>query len=181
MPSLCSVEGCDNNRRTNTFCYKHNWAFRKYGDPLGANGYLPRNATPGEKILMRSYIDPETGCREWEGSHDTQGYGKLRINGVYRNTHRIAYEAFVGPIPEGLVLDHLCRNHGCCEVAHLEAVTFRENLLRGEGWAGKNYRKTQCKRGHPYDEKNTGYRNNGTTRWCKACAADQHRRKKAAA
>ncbi|MDE1854509.1 MAG: HNH endonuclease [Thaumarchaeota archaeon] len=63
--------------------------------------------------------------------------------------HRFSYQLLIGQIPAGLTLDHLCRNRGCVNPAHLQAVSNRENLLRGKGWSGLNSRKTHCPKGHP--------------------------------
>jgi hypothetical protein len=76
-------------------------------------------------------------------------------------------ELFVGPIPEGLVIDHLCRNRGCINPTHMEPVTNAENVLRGEGPTAVNARKTHCKRGHPFDDVNTYVYAKG--RACRMC------------
>lgn len=81
--------------------------------------------------------------------------------------HRIAYELAVGPIPVGLVIDHLCRNHSCINPEHLEPVTNVENVMRGESAWARNARKTHCKRGHEFTDENT-IRRNGT-RSCRQC------------
>lgn len=80
-----------------------------------------------------------TGCWEWAGARFVStGYGMLNVrssvDGKWRPTtaHRVAYELLVGDIPDGLVIDHLCRNHACVNPAHLEAVPQQTNLLRGE-------------------------------------------------
>jgi hypothetical protein len=73
-------------------------------------------------------------CWEWTGSRTPHGYGQIRESGVGSalvHAHRVAYEAAVGPIPEGLEIDHLCRNRACCNPAHLEPVTHQENIQRG--------------------------------------------------
>lgn len=90
-----------------------------------------------------------SGCWNWTGLTDDKGYGRIHISGgklVY--THRYAYELLVGPIPKGLVSDHLCRNHACANPAHIELVTVSENVLRGVGRSATNARKTHCKQGH---------------------------------
>lgn len=90
-------------------------------------------------------------CWEWVGSRSQDGYGVVTIRDprkVGRYAHRVVYEALVGPIPEGLTIDHLCRNRGCVNPDHLEPVTVRENTLRGVGPTAINARKDRCVRGH---------------------------------
>lgn len=73
-----------------------------------------------------------TPCLEWRGGTNGEGYGCAVVEGKKRLVHRVIYEQARGPIQRGLVLDHLCRNHRCVNVEHLEAVTIRVNVLRGE-------------------------------------------------
>lgn len=111
----------------------------------------------------------ESGCWEWTMSIDAQGYGRISIDGYSAYAvHRASYETFVGPIPDGLVIDHLCRNRCCCNPDHLETVTMQVNTLRGEGAGAKNARKTHCIRGHEFTEANT-YRYGDGWRACRAC------------
>lgn len=110
------------------------------------------------------YVVQENGCWEWFGGIKGNGYGVVWYDGGLHQAHRWVYEQFCGPIPEGLQLDHLCRNRRCVRPEHLEPVTRLENLRRGVGNAGKR----QCKRGHAFDAENTRHMPNGS-RQCKTC------------
>lgn len=91
----------------------------------------------------------ENGCIIWPLRQTKNGYGHSNKGRSSVVAHRLAYENQVGPIPDGLTLDHLCRNRLCVNPEHLEPVTQRENNLRGNSVSGINHRKTQCKHGHP--------------------------------
>ena len=108
------------------------------------------------------------GCWEWPFGTDGAGYGRVRQGGRYTPAHRIAYEVFVGPVPDGLEIDHLCRVRGCFRWDHLEAVPHRVNVLRGEGPAAVNARKAECPRGHPLAGENLIVRADGR-RNCRTC------------
>lgn len=94
-------------------------------------------------------------CWDWTGARTKTGYGHMRVAGKDFYVHRFAYDLLVDPIPEGLVIDHLCRNRLCVNPTHLEAVPQRRNVLRGEGIPAINYHKTECPHGHPYTPENT--------------------------
>jgi hypothetical protein len=130
------------------------------------------------ETLFWAKVDKSDGCWDWTGYKTATGYG--RVQGT-KYAHRVAYELQVGPIPDGLEIDHLCRNRGCVNPAHLEVVTHQENQLRGNGPCGLNARKTHCPRGHEYTEKNTRvYQGH---RMCRTCRRDdeRERRRRAAA
>lgn len=112
-------------------------------------------------------------CWKWTGSHIKRGYGTLYVDGRMRYVHRLAYEMHVGPIGTGLELDHLCRNVGCLNPRHLEPVTHRENLLRGDTITAHNAAATECPRGHPYDADNTYMPPSGGRR-CRRCAYERN-------
>jgi len=111
-------------------------------------------------------------CIAWGGLIETQGYGVMRMNGKSLKAHRISYEYFVSGIPNGLEIDHLCRNRACVNPAHLEAVDHHVNVLRGECGAATariQQEKEMCPKGHQYDLANT-YRNKRGHRFCRKCA-----------
>lgn len=95
-------------------------------------------------------VNETTGCWEWAKARDPQGYGRVGILGTSRSmlAHRYLYELLVGPIPDGLTLDHLCRNPCCVRPSHLEPVTARENSSRGMGPTWIARRTGVCSRGH---------------------------------
>lgn len=119
-------------------------------------------------------VKPEGECLVWTGNRDGDGYGRFRL-GKMQSAHRLAYEDAVGPIPDGLQLDHLCRNTPCVNPAHLEPVTYRVNQLRGIGFCAVNAQKIECVNGHPFDEANT-YIRPGQRRACRACGREATRR-----
>lgn len=124
-----------------------------------------------ERLLSQLIIDPETGCLLWTGWRNDTGYGYIRAEGGRRvRIHRLMYEWFVGPIPDGMQIDHLCRVRHCASPAHLEPVTCRENLLRGDTLQARNASKTHCDHGHEFTPENTYQRGeHGKWRGCRAC------------
>lgn len=122
-------------------------------------------------------------CWLWIGSvNSTTGYGRIsRGAGKHIPAHRAAYELARGPIPEGLVIDHLCRVRHCVNPSHLEPVTPRENTLRGVGITAQNARADHCKRGHRLNEANI-FMQRGQ-RLCRTCydARNEHHNTKRSA
>jgi hypothetical protein len=98
-----------------------------------------------------------------------QGYGTIKVEGKMVGAHRVAYELAVGPIPDGLQLDHLCRVRQCVNPSHLEPVTQRENLMRGESVPARQSRQTHCIHGHEFTPENTLIQAPNNRRQCRAC------------
>ncbi len=124
-------------------------------------------------------VDLTEGCWLWTGAK-SRGYGQLYDGARMRQAHTLSYEMHVGPVPDGLQLDHLCRVRHCVNPAHLEPVTCRENLLRGDTPSARNLAKTHCPQGHPYDEPNTQRKPDGR-RACRACSREYQRQRRVAA
>lgn len=119
-------------------------------------------------------VDEATDCWVWiKTIKSDSGYGVLHVDNRIVYAHRHYYEQHVGPIPEGLVIDHLCRRRSCVNPAHLEPVTSGENVLRGEGASARSARKTHCKYGHPLSGENL-YTHKGK-RHCRACGRRRSR------
>ena len=123
-----------------------------------------------EAARFMSKVDRTGDCWLWLAAKDGAGYGFATVGKQRQKAHRAAYELLIGPIPEGLQLDHLCRNPPCVNPAHLEPVTGRENTLRGISPIAVNARKTRCKRGHSFTPENTIHRPSGR-RACRTCKA----------
>lgn len=112
-------------------------------------------------------------CWTWDGRLNRDGYGVLSAPLLRtKMAHRVSYILHVGQIPDGLTLDHLCRNPACVNPEHLEPVTMGENLRRGTSPSAMNARKTHCIRGHPFDEANTVYSKDGRHRTCRICKGE---------
>jgi hypothetical protein len=116
--------------------------------------------------------EPNSGCWLWIGGSNGRGYGRFCLDGVYQYTHRIAVVASGRDMPAHLVVDHLCRNPSCCNPAHLDVTTARENLARGI----KGALTTHCPKGHAYAGDNLVIRYNGW-RQCRKCKLECDRRR----
>lgn len=120
--------------------------------------------------IRESVIVDESGCWIWQRYIGSAGYGSMTADGKSGQlAHRVSYEAFIGPIPAGLQIDHLCRVRDCVNPEHLEPVTPRENVMRSPvAVASVHARKTSCANGHEFDSANTYLTPTGA-RVCRAC------------
>lgn len=138
---------------------------------------------PNYTLFQRfwSKIDVSGGpdaCWPWTAHLEGRGYGAFRLGSLRDGSrrmvqaHRLAYELLIGPIPEGLTIDHLCRNRICVNPAHLEVVSQRVNTLRGATITADFAQRTHCPQGHPYDLFNT-YTTPAGHRLCRACRRER--------
>ena len=128
------------------------------------------NGTSLERF-QRMYKVVPGGCWMWMHLRTHLDYGRFCFEGKWRLAHRVGYQLLKGPIPDGLTLDHLCRNTWCVNPDHMDPVTQKENNLRGNSLAAWRARQTHCKRGHAFDEANTYRDRSSNRRYCIACRA----------
>lgn len=125
----CAISDCPNEAKRQDcyrgYCQKHFTRWYRHGDPL----YARESHNLEERLL--ALIDASGDCWIWTGTIRDSGYGQVRANGRLQPAHRVVYEWLVSPIPEGLTIDHLCRNRPCVNPDHLEPVTLSLNVQRG--------------------------------------------------
>lgn len=180
--STCSIPDC--NRpvlvKSRGWCNRHWIRWRRHGSPTA--GGRTREPGPLEERVWRR-VTKTDGCWLWDGGR-SDGRGVINVNRRTRYAYRVVYELVVGPIPEGLTLDHLCRNPNCVNPAHLEPVTAWVNTSRTDSWMAQRARATHCIHGHEFTPENT-YRTGPDKRHraCRECARrrDRERRRGKAA
>lgn len=140
--------------------------------------------------FARFVVFVEGGCLNWSGTLNRDGYGRIVIGyrgpgkPIRRYAHRVAYETWIGTIPDGYDLDHLCRNRRCVNVAHLEPVTRKENVRRGVlsalmsdlAFRPRRHLVAVCKNGHAMVGENIGTSHTQSRRWCRTCKRDTQER-----
>jgi hypothetical protein len=180
----CSEPDCESPVFMSTLCevdlrkHETDGTIWRYPKPTRRERFWSKVVIPADKA----------DCWIWTGARHLANYGQFKLEGKNTRAHRYAYEDLVGPIPEGLEIDHTCHtvecevvpcpHRGCQNPAHLEPVTHTENVRRGRA-EGRNHNaaKTHCKRGHEFDEGNTMVQTNGS-RKCRTCSTAQQRKRK---
>lgn len=132
---------------------------------------------PGAREEIQQWIQvDDNGCWVWQRMVTPSGYGRVYYRRATYAAHRFMYTIFKGPIPDNLVLDHLCRNRACCNPDHLEPVTISENVKRGNAPNYVTHRERVCRRGHAVTGDNALRTSDGFTK-CRECDnANQRRR-----
>jgi len=177
---ICSIPECARQHYAKNLCKMHYARLRKTGSTVLA----------ARKDQLLANVRVTETCWIWTGKPTSNGYGRFGLDGNMIAAHRASYLLFVGPIPEGLELDHRCHtddtecpggsscpHRRCVNPEHLEPTTHLENVQRGRG-GQLQLARTHCPQGHPYDADNTFMRADGA-RGCRICRNDRSRKCKA--
>lgn len=157
---VCTIPGCDTPNTARGLCNKHYRRLRR----TGTTADRPNDEA---RFFARITEDPDTGCWLFD-KPNAKGYANFTVMSRPVEGHQWCYEFLIGPVPDGLTLDHLCRVRSCVNPWHLDPVPHRVNILRGIGPAAINARKTQCVDGHPFTSDNTYVTPDGR-RQCRIC------------
>ena len=116
----CSIPECNKPRKARGWCAAHWWRWRKHGDPLGAH-------EPDDETRFLANVTKTSGCWAWKAYKNPDGYGMFSYKGKPSLASRVSWTLFVGDIPDGLFIDHRCRNRSCVNPRHLRVVTRKQN------------------------------------------------------
>ena len=138
----------------------------------------PYVVTPRQQERFWKRVQKGDGCWNWTGNKIKGGYGHVMVGKTFRRNgkaalllrlaHRVAYELTNGPIPEGMTIDHICGNPPCVKPDHLQVMSMRDNIMKGNAPPARCARQTHCLRGHPLTGSNL-YNSHRPGRSCKAC------------
>lgn len=131
LPDLdtCEAGDCAKPATVAGMCNAHYLRKRRHGDPLA--GDVAKMRDVDAKFKARTVREGD--CLVWTAGQKSSGYGKIMADGRSQPVHRWAYERFVGPIPEGMDIDHICFNRLCCEPSHLRVTTRKQNVENHQG------------------------------------------------
>lgn len=174
--NICKMPDCDLNVNGQGLCNKH-YKRALYNGLLTVN---PPTMDARERLEARTERPEGTNCWLWRGSLNIYGYGRIKFHGESVFVHRLSYETLVGPIPDGLVIDHLCRVRNCVNPDHMEPVTNSENIRRGVAGLTKMLSAKGCRK-HGYESgKFMPVKNRPSPKWvCSTCTADSRARSRA--
>ncbi len=131
-----------------------------------------------QRFMNKVDISSDSDCVFWIGSKDYGGYGRFNVAGVNSFAHRYIYEISEGPIPEGMFIDHICRNRSCVNTLHLRVVTPRQNSLENSvSIPAIRHKQVECVNGHKFDAANT-YRTKNGLRQCRKCGPARKKEKR---
>ena len=156
----CTIDGCGSPALARGWCPKHYTRWQTHGDPRG--GGPACYSTPEEAFAARTERRGE--CLIWTGAKNGGGYGRLRVNGRVTQAHRYAWECENGPIPDGMLIDHICHNRACVNADHLRLATRQQNNANRSGATVKS--STGVRGVYPYGSRfKVGIKSRGVLRW----------------
>lgn len=170
----CQAVDCNLGAKSSGFCSSHYMRIWRHGSPYKGNRPYAKGSER-ERLMTFVNLDLNSGCWNWNGAKDKKGYGTYHKDKKPTPAHRFSYELFNNKsIPQGLYIDHICRNPSCVNPSHLDPVTPKENQYRSPiTLATINKNKEVCPKGHIYDADNTYIRPNNKGRKCRKCNAER--------